>query len=299
MSQATDVPRLGFIGAGSVGTTLAYVWHERGIPITSVFSRRIRRAERLARLVNAKVADSGNEVVNQSDIVFLTVSDNAIETVAQRLRNADWYGKAVVHTSGATSVDNLQSLAECGATVGSLHPALPFAEVESAIKAVNGATFAIETPDDNLRQTLRWLVTKVGGRTIDIPDGAKSIYHTALVFASNYTVTLYSIAEQMLIGLGAEQSVVNQALNTLMTATIENLQTQGIPLALTGPLSRGDTQTIRSHLQALESHTLLTDLYKELARLSYPMLRDRKVNVDLIEQILERSEDEHHASDDS
>jgi predicted short-subunit dehydrogenase-like oxidoreductase (DUF2520 family) len=276
--------RLGLIGAGKVGSTLARLWFKRGYQISAVSNRTMAKAESLAKQVNSESV-SALELVKRADLVFLTVSDDAIEVMAQSLLGADWQDKAVVHTSGAASLDKLQSLAEIGAKVGSLHPIFPFADIETAIANLNGASFAIETQDETLRNDLYTLVQALDGNSIIIPYGKKALYHAALVFASNYTVTLYAVAERILVELGAEKATADNALNVLLEATVQNIITRGIPEALTGPLSRADIGTIQAHLALLEDETLKA-AYRDLARLSYPMLKQRGIDPDLIERVL-------------
>jgi predicted short-subunit dehydrogenase-like oxidoreductase (DUF2520 family) len=142
------------------------------------------------------------------------------------------------------------------------------------------------------------LVRALDGRIFVIPPDGKAIYHAAFVFASNYVVTLYAIAEKMLVGLGAEREVADNALNGLLAGTVANLRQQGIPAALTGPLVRGDAETIKLHLEALgRIDSDLVELYRQLARLSLPMLEARHIDISFVEQILNR--ESNHASDHS
>lgn len=276
--------RLGFIGTGKVGSTLARLWYEADYQIVAISNRTEAKATQLAHDVRCDVV-APHEVVNRADVVFLTVPDDAIENLAQSLIQADWKNKTVIHTSGAASIDKLQSLADVGASVGSLHPIFPFADIETAIANLKGASFAIETQDEAVRYSLQELVTTLDGKAIVIPQGKKALYHAALVIASNYTVTLYAIAEQILLDLGAEKAFADNALNVLIEATIKNIVAKGIPDALTGPLSRADIGTIQAHLQAFDDEQVRT-LYENLARLSYPMLEQRGIDSNLIEQIL-------------
>jgi predicted short-subunit dehydrogenase-like oxidoreductase (DUF2520 family) len=141
-------------------------------------------------------------------------------------------------------------------------------------------------------------VSAVDGRIFVIPPGSKAIYHSAFVFASNYVVTLYAIAEKLLVGLGAEREVADNALNGLLAGTVANLRQQGVPAALTGPLVRGDAETIRLHLEALgRIDGDLVELYRQLGRLSLPMLEARQIETSFVEQILNRKS--NHASDHS
>jgi predicted short-subunit dehydrogenase-like oxidoreductase (DUF2520 family) len=169
--------------------------------------------------------------------------------------------------------------------------------VQQSREQLPGAAFAIEATDDPLRAWLYDLVASIEGHTIDIPPGQKARYHAALCIASNYTVTLYSIAQTLLQQIGADAQISAAALNPLLMATAQNIAQAGIPNALTGPLTRADGETVEAHLHALEDNPLLADTYRNLARLTYPMLRARGVPLDQIEHLLQRTE--HHAPDDT
>jgi len=278
-------PRLSFIGAGKVGNTLARLYYAAGYEITAVYSRTQCHAEQLAQVVNAKAAHTA-EAAADSDLVFLTVPDDAIASVAAGLLDAEWQNRAVIHTSGALSIDILQILAAQGAMLGGLHPVFPFADVEYAIKNLHGAVFAVESSHPQLHRWLRELIVAVDGQAIEIPTGKKAVYHLALVFVSNYTVTLYATAQQLLDSIGADKAITNAALVTLLQATVLNIRQQGIPDALTGPLVRADQNTIQAHLRSIDDATLRS-VYRGLAQLSYPMLAQRGISTHLIEQILQ------------
>ena len=187
----------------------------------------------------------------------------------------------------------LAALAGRGAMTGSLHPAFPFASVEAAMAKLPGATFAIEATGEPLRGWLMEMVGALEGQFLEIRPGGKALYHAALAIASNYTVTLYGIAQNLLTDLGAEEKVAANALNALVGATVNNLAKQGIPEALTGPLARGDAGTIAAHLQALRRiDEKLAALYVGLARATYPILAARGIPTEYIEQILRQDHEQ-------
>ncbi len=281
-------PSVGVIGAGKVGCALARLCYHRGYRVEAVYSRTLFHAQAMAAQVGGVAVGSGAEVAQRVDLTLLTVPDDAIKAVADGLAGMDWTGKAVVHSSGAYDAQQLSMLAMRGAWVGSLHPAFPFADCETGVARLPGATFAIEAEAEVLRQWLRDMVTALGGQALIIPPGQKALYHAALVLVSNYTVTLYAAGEQILLGLGAEYSAAREALTVLLGATVENLRTQGIPGALTGPLVRGDVGTVNTHLQALEDYDdQLATIYRELARLTLPLAAARGASVAAIESLLE------------
>ncbi len=283
-------PTLAVVGAGKVGATLARLLYGRGYVVETVYSRTSAHAEALAGLVDARPVASLDDV--RGDLALMTVPDDAIAATAAAL--AGFRGRAVVHTSGAHDATALAALAQRGVLVGSLHPAYPFANVESAIAGLPGAAFGIEAQDEPLLGWLRGIVAALDGQAMLIPAGGKAIYHAALVMASNYTVTLYAIAESLLTSLGVDRSAADQALNALLAGTVENLRVSGIPDALTGPLVRSDAGTIAAHLRALGAEDgQLVEIYRQLGRLTYPLLRARGIAPEAVEQVFEQQDVNH------
>lgn len=279
------------IGGGKVGSVLARLWYAAGYNVSAIHSRTSTSAHVLAEATRAKVVESPEQVISVCNITVLTVPDDAISHVVATIKLEDLRNKAVIHSSGVHGIEVLQPLAERGALVGSIHPILPFAEIATAIQAVtDGITFAVEVHDALLQSWLLAMIKSLNGSILEVQPGKKALYHCAMVFASNYVVTLYAIAEQLLTEVGATRQDARNALDTLVGQTIENIQRLGVPDALTGPLVRGDVGTLTQHLSALEErHLHLAGLYRQLARASFPMLRDRNIDLGLIEQVLDRS----------
>jgi predicted short-subunit dehydrogenase-like oxidoreductase (DUF2520 family) len=255
-----------------------------------VYSRNAVRARKLALQVGAVAA--------LADLTLLAVPDDALPVVVSAFSSTAWVGKGVVHTSGAHAAAVLAPLKASGAMIGGLHPAFPFADVETAVERLHGATFAVEAEDEGLRGWLFGLVKALGGRVLMVPPGGKALYHAALVIASNYTVTLYAAAERLLLDLGADREAAAGALNGLLGATVEYLRGEGVPNALTGPLVRADLGTVAAHLRALRAaDPALAEVYRALARLTFPMLQARGVPLEPIEDLLRQENDD--ATDDT
>ncbi|MFN8374620.1 MAG: DUF2520 domain-containing protein [Anaerolineae bacterium] len=294
--MTNNKPTLGIVGAGKAGSTLARLWFTQGYRITAVNSRTPAHMYALAERVEAQGVPSAAAVIEKADLTLFTVPDDVIVPLAQEVATVcgDLKGKAIIHTSGSHGADSLQALAQRGAATGGLHPAFPFADIETSIRKLPGTTFALETEDELLRKWLHDLAQTLNGRVLDIPRGKKALYHAALTIASNYTVTLYALAENILLALGAEQQTAEQALNVLVGATADNLRAKGIPDALTGALVRGDVGTVTAHLGALELHDqALAALYVDLARLTLPLLEARGVPLDQIAQVLGQQNASH------
>lgn len=289
---------LSIIGAGKVGTALARTIAAHGGRIAAVYSRTRAHAEALAHETSSTVVALPAEAIAAADLTLLTVPDDAIAPLAYELADtlATAYAtsdlrtaRAVIHTSGARSLDDLRSLAALGYMTGSLHPAYPFAHTNIAPDALRGVTFAIESDNARLSQWLHEMVAAVGGRALALQPDDKALYHAALVLTSNYAVSLFAASRVILTGLGAEADAADGALLSLLGGTLDNLRARGIPDALTGPLVRGDTGTIAAHLAALDALPDVKAAYLALARLSLPLLAARGVNMTPMEYLLRRS----------
>ena len=285
--------KIGIVGAGKVGQTLARLFYSEGVHIGAIYSRTKGHASALAKRVEADVALSAANVVSACDLTLLTVPDDIIEPLAVELAatvNLD--GKMIIHTSGAHSLNVLEPLAKAGAVTGSLHPAYPFADVDKAVFGLRGATFAIEGHDKRLLASLTALVRTIDGCILRVPAGQKAVYHAALVMASNYTVTLYAIASQLLAELGAEDDAIDGALNTLLQATVDNLLANGTPDALTGPIARGDYGTIAAHLSTLRGEPAAVYRALGLATIGVAQAQGIDANTaSILETILKRTKD--------
>lgn len=290
-------PLGGIIGVGKVGETLTRLLYQYGYSIGAIYNRTPSKSRSIARQVASIAVDDSHEVVQHCDLIIVSVSDDAIQSTAQELMQLNWDSKGIIHVSGSASVDVLQSLQDVGAMVGSLHPAFPFSSIESSLQGLIGATFAIEYSHDVLRHWLLEMIDIFNGHVIEIPAGKKADYHLALTIASNYMVTLYAVAEGLLAEFSEDTMANRHALETLMSATMRNLIEQSIPDALTGALVRSDVGTIQRHLKAISDKPLIYNMYTNLAKLSYPMLTARGIDITEITHVLRQ--EATHASNDT
>lgn len=254
---------IGFIGAGTVGTALAVGLAHVGYQVKMVASKSPTSAKRLAsQIPDCEALPTPAQVVDSTDLVFLTVPDDAIQSLASSLpwRN----GQLAIHSSGATSLEAIASASNAGALIGAFHPLQTFASGEQTL---TGVTFAIESPSEYLRCTLDQMASDLGATGLTLPKDARALYHVSGVLASNYLVTLLAEAADLWAQFGYNRAEALNALLPLVQGTVGNIASQGIPQALTGPIARGDSGTVAAHLVSLEEQspeTLL--LYKEMAR---------------------------------
>jgi len=262
--------KIGFIGAGTVGTALAVLLSNKGYPVVAVSSRSPASAGKLAESVNGCcVFDNNQGVADTAELVFITTPDDFIATVASQIQ---WHaGQNVVHCSGAESTDILEPARKLGARVGAIHPLQSFASVKQAMENIPGSTFAIEA-EEPLLSTLKDIATALDGHVIELKASDKVAYHAAAVMACNYLVTLEKLATDLWQTFSVQRNEAIRALLPLIRGTLNNLDTVGIPNCLTGPIARGDTGTIKKHLDALQKVApSLLSTYKELGRQTIPI----------------------------
>lgn len=242
-------PSLSFIGAGTLGTALAKACASVGYGVLAIHSRSYEDATQLANaLPHAKaVANPADTTI--ADIIFLTVPDDAIAAVCESMSWPD--SCSVVHCSGALSLDVLHSAAETGAATGSLHPLQTFAAAGEHAGRLSDIAYALEASNNELRDTLQELVETLGGRPQWITGADKPLYHASAAMASNYLVALLGDASKLWESFGFSRESGLRSLLPLVRGTIDNLQGIGFPDALTGPIARGDVETVRIHLSAL------------------------------------------------
>jgi predicted short-subunit dehydrogenase-like oxidoreductase (DUF2520 family) len=264
-------PRLGFIGAGKVGTALAVALDAAGYRVIAVASRSLASAEALAARLDGSIASADPQaVVDASDLVFLTTPDDVIQSTAESLRWRE--GVAAVHTSGSASRDVLSLAAAQGAQTGSLHPLQAFADADLAIANLPGTVFGVEA-EGELRDVLVTMVADLHGRPIELSSDDKALYHASAAYAASYVVTLLKLATDIWsanFGWGRAEAL--RALLPALRGTVSNLEAVGIPNALTGPIARGDVGTIRRNVVAVEERAAeQAALYRELALQAVPI----------------------------
>ena len=242
--------KIGIIGAGTVGTALAVRLRLKGYLISAVASRSSSSSLRFIKATGSGEICSLQGVADKCDLVFITTPDDAIPEVVNQVR---WHpGQSVVHCSGADSLDVLEPARMVGARVGSFHPLQTFAGIQKAIENLPGSTFALEA-EEPLLSTLKEMAAALEGHWIKLGAGDKAAYHAAAVMTSNYLVTLVKLATDLWQSFGVPRQEAIEALLPLLKGTLNNLQTLGVPNALTGPIARGDAGTVRIHLDTLRN----------------------------------------------
>jgi predicted short-subunit dehydrogenase-like oxidoreductase (DUF2520 family) len=268
-----------FIGAGMVGTAMAFLLSQHGHPITGVYSRNRKSSERMCNFLGTgKIYENPGDAARTADIVFLTTPDDRISQVCAEIVQDEGFleGAIVLHCSGALPSSTLESARDAKAHIGSMHPLQSFASLTEAVENLRQVTWAIEG-DKRALDVMERLVELLNGECEILSVEHKILYHAGAVMASNYLVTLQDMAEQLLKKSGLSAEMAKQGLQSLIQGTLNNLKKLPANNALTGPIARRDVNTVRNHLLALESHAPdLLDIYKKMGQHTIALtLRDQ------------------------
>ena len=271
--------RIGFVGAGRTATALSLAMRDAGRSAVAVASRSPESARRLAgRIPGCEALSAIGDISGKCDIVFLTVPDDAVASVAASL---PWRaGQAAIHCGGALSLAALDAAREAGASVGGLHPLQTFVGDGPDAGGLAGTTFAVQG-EGSLREWLEGLVASLEGSAVNISDRDRPLYHAAAVMSCGYLATMLTAACDLWESMGFSREEALRALLPLARGTLTNVESRGAHLGATGPIVRGDVATVRLHLETLaERAPHLLPLYRQagLAMLSIASLAPEKAS---------------------
>lgn len=225
-----DVPSVAIVGQGRLGTALAAALRRAGLEVHGPHGRE---------------ADGAG-----ADLVLLCVPDTEIEAAVAHLA----HGRLVGHCSGATTLEPL-----AGHEAFSLHPLMTVPDHGASFA---GATAAIAGATPRALRAARDLAERLGMRPIEVADEDRAAYHAAASIAANYLVALQDAAERVAATAGIDRA----ALAPLVRASADNWAVHGAELALTGPIARGDEDTLVRQRAAVAQRTPeLLDLFDALA----------------------------------
>jgi predicted short-subunit dehydrogenase-like oxidoreductase (DUF2520 family) len=269
------VERLVFLGPGRVGLALGYALAQADVaasityhgrhedpPVHPIFSQRL-----------AEYRYGVERPPEGTTAVFLTVPDRALSEMAMVLaaRGEAPPGCAAFHCSGAMGADPLEPLHRMGYAVGTFHPLQAVANSVVGAERLLGSTFALSGDPEALRVARR-LVSALGGHGLQVPTAHRPLYHAAAVMASNYVVVLLGEAARLLMAAGASREEAERGLASLARGVLDDVGDLGSARALTGPVRRGDAETVGLHLRVLEERD--RELYALLGRRALDRVRD-------------------------
>jgi len=271
------------IGAGRVGGAVGRLLAKAGYDVTAVATRSRETAEQARTFIGS--GEPQTDVLKaaaSADIVLITTPDGAIKGVCDSIAAGRGFrtGAVVVHTSGSQTMDLLASAKNAGAYRAVLHPLQSIPSMELGVRNIPGSYFRIDA-DPEASSIARELVKDLGGIELKMPKwdpdkGSAALYHAGAVAVSNFFVALVDFGLRYYQALGADKAEALKAVLPLIKGTLANIENAGIPDALTGPIMRGDVETVKGHLQAMAGRAPeLLPLYRELARHTVMVAQDK------------------------
>ncbi len=267
---------VGIIGAGRVGAVLGSALRAAGHAIVGATAISQESRDRVDALLPGVPIATPQEVVERSELVLLTVPDDALASVVQGLADlGGWQpGQIVVHTSGAYGADILAPARGLGAIPVAIHPAMTFTGTSLDLSRLEGATFAVTAPSPVL-PIGQALVVEIGGEPVVVEESARGLYHAALAHGANHLVVLVAQAADMLAqaGIAHPGHTLAPLLHAALDGALRHADGTADPIsALTGPVARGDSGTVAKHLETIAQYATQEDAvdvvqsYAELGR---------------------------------
>ncbi len=258
--------RVAIVGAGNLASALAVALQGAGYRVEQIISRdrsqSLRRARRLALEVGALAVTAGKAHI-EAEVVWFCVPDGAIAGAATALQAAaDWSRKVALHSSGALTSDELAQLRTRGAAVASVHPMMTF--VRGSRPSLVGVPFAIEGDVAAVRMA-RHIVKDLGGRAYSIRKEDKAAYHAWGTFASPLLTALLATTEHVATAAGLQPEEAKRRMLPILKETLANYAASDAARAFSGPMIRGDIDTVRRHLKILRSMPVAKGVYASLA----------------------------------
>jgi predicted short-subunit dehydrogenase-like oxidoreductase (DUF2520 family) len=268
----TRKPRIAIIGAGNLGSALAVSLRKAGFTVDAVIARAkgnsIKRAQRLAKQVGARALTDAADL--KAELVWFCVPDSEIGRAARALaQRFQWKGNVALHSSGALTSDELEPLRERGASVAAVHPLMTF--VAGSRPALTGVPFAIEG-DLRAVRIAHQIVRELGGQPFAIRKKDKAAYHAWGTFASPLLTVLLATTERVAVAAGVKRRAAVRRMIPILLQTLANYAQQGAAKSFSGPIIRGDVDTVKRHLKVLESIPAAREVYASLARASLGFL---------------------------
>jgi len=246
------------LGAGGLARALAPALLDCGASVV-IAARRPAAARALAKRVRARASADAASALEGATLAILCVPDDALAELARSLaRTSPGRGRAVLHASGLRDERVLAPLARAGWKTGCLHPLLPLPRA-AAGRRFEGVWFATAGP------AASELVRALGGRELALRPGTKADYHLAATLVSNGSLALFELARAHFERAARDRRSAREAFGALLAATAANLGQSSPREALTGPIARGDLESVRGHL-ARAGSARERELYRALGR---------------------------------
>ncbi|GAB4299381.1 MAG: Rossmann-like and DUF2520 domain-containing protein [Ignavibacteriaceae bacterium] len=263
-------PQIVIIGAGKLANSLAPALVKGGFRLSAVISRTLNSAALLARKTGCKIySDKIDDIPNSADVFFITVPDAEIQKTAKILSSLqlDFRSSVFIHCSGSLDVSRLNSLKAKKAKTASFHIMQSFPSIKTA--RLKNSYAAIETQDKNTEGFLFYISDKLKLKAFKLDSSKKTAYHLAGVFASNFLTGNFQSSVEIFGKSKDITSDISEILYPTAHTTLKNIRKESPALALSGPVDRGETNTVKNHIKEIKSLKLTSVVKKKLILLSY------------------------------
>ncbi|MFI2810527.1 MULTISPECIES: Rossmann-like and DUF2520 domain-containing protein [Microbulbifer] len=282
---------LNIVGAGNLGRTLGRLWQQQGFfRVRAVCNRSPSSSEAAAFFIGAGAAGeipeafSTIEAMPAADCWLVATGDSQIAAVARELGASGRARNTVVfHCSGALDATTLTPCRP--AALASAHPVHSFADPARSLQTLGGSTVALEG-DESALALLREAFIALDCQPLSLAGADKSLYHAASVLGCNYLTALLDLSLRAYEQAGIDRQRALEMLGPIATQTLANNLRLGPEAALTGPIARGDIDTVQSHLDALPAtDPVLQQCYRQLGRACVELARRRELDRDTANQL--------------
>jgi predicted short-subunit dehydrogenase-like oxidoreductase (DUF2520 family) len=268
-------PLVAIVGAGNLGAALAVSLQRVGYALEAVIASSrgasLRKAQRLAKQVGAHASIDPSDV--RANLIWFCVPDAEIARAAHAIAGKiKWKGRVALHSSGALASDELAVLRSRGASVASVHPLMTF--VRGSRPSLAGVPFALEG-DAPAARVARRVVEDVGGHAYSIRKNDKAAYHAWGTFASPLFTALLATTEQVAALAGVNRKAAKRRMIPILLQTLANYAAFDAPGAFSGPIVRGDVDTVKRHLRVLQGVPAAREVYLALARAALRYLPEK------------------------
>jgi predicted short-subunit dehydrogenase-like oxidoreductase (DUF2520 family) len=266
--------RVFIIGPGHVGRGLFRAFRASEVKVVGLHGKR-----------PSGVASSSGalpEEMSGANVVIVCVRDPQLDEALEEVMAAAKSGlvergTVILHTSAIAEPEGLRALSDAGFPGGTFHPLVPFSDPEVSAELLRKSWIGIDG-DNAAKSASRRIAGHVGARTLDIPPGKKPAYHAAAVISSNFPVVLASVAGHLLHDIGIPDASAYRAVESLMSGALTNMKQTLPDDALTGPVVRGDAETVGKHVRALHGRGAALEVYRALSAAAVEIAQKRGVD---------------------
>lgn len=261
-SEGRNCMQIGFIGAGKVGVALGKYFKQKGQKVGGYYSLSPESAIWAAQFTRTRYYETIEDIISSCDMIFFTVPDDAIKEVWKKAKPFV-YGKIIAHCSGLHTSKIFSDIDSTGSSGYSIHPLCAISSRETSWMTLAQILFTIEGDEKNI-SIIQQMFVQMGNRTRILSATDKAKYHAAASLATNHITALFFMSQKLFLDCGFTEKEAEYEIYMLAKENIEHILKQGCIQSLTGPIERGDTDTVRIHLEIMECDFAM--VYAEIAK---------------------------------